>query len=143
MKNVSIIYWSGTGNTQKMAVEVAEGAKAAGGSVNVLEVAKASKEDVLKSDAVALGCPSMGCEELEEGEMEPFVQSLTGEDLKGKPVVLFGSYDWGDGQWMRDWTDRMAKLGALLVEEGLTVQNTPGEDELARCRQLGIKLVSA
>ena len=142
MKNVAVIYWSGTGNTQKMAEAVSEGAKLQGAAVNLLEVARASAEDVLKADAVALGCPSMGCEVLEEEEMEPFVQSLENQDLKGKPVVLFGSYDWGDGQWMRDWSDRMVGLGVNLLAEGLAVQNTPEEQELEKCRELGRKLAA-
>lgn len=142
MKNLSIIYWSGTGNTQKMAEAVAEGAKQEGINVRILAVAEASKEDVLAADAVALGCPSMGCEVLEETEMEPFVESLESENLSGKPVVLFGSFDWGDGQWMQDWTERMEKMGARLLAEGLTVQNTPDEEGLALCRALGAKLAS-
>lgn len=142
MKNLSIIYWSGTGNTRKMAEAVAEGAKQEGINVRVLAVAEASKEDVLAADAVALGCPSMGCEVLEETEMEPFVESLESENLSGKPVVLFGSFDWGDGQWMQDWAVRMEKMGARLLAEGLTVQNTPDEEGFALCRELGAKLAS-
>ncbi len=143
MKNVSIIYWSGTGNTQKMAEAVAEGAKIDGITVSVIDVLEATKQDVLKADAVALGCPSMGSEELEEDEMEPFVQLLEREDLTGKPVALFGSYGWGDGQWMRDWMDRMLKLGVRLVDEGVTIQESPDEEGLAKCRKLGSKLVTA
>lgn len=142
MKNVSIIYWSGTGNTQEMAVAVAEGARVEGNSVNIVEVGKATKEDVLNADAVALGCPAMGCEVLEEEEMEPFVQSLEGKNLKNKPMLLFGSYDWGDGQWMRDWMERMEKLGVKLVAEGLTIQNTPDAEGLEQCKQLGVKLTN-
>ncbi len=142
MKNLSIIYWSGTGNTWKMAEAVAEGAKQDGINVRILAVAEASKEDVLAADAVALGCPSMGCEVLEETEMEPFVESLESENLSGKPVVLFGSFDWGDGQWMQDWAERMEKMGVRLLAEGLTVQNTPDEEGLALCRALGAKLAS-
>ncbi len=143
MKNVAIIYWSGTGNTQKMAEAVAKGAKTDGVTVSVIDVLEATKEDVLKADAIALGCPSMGSEELEEEVMEPFVQSLEREDLTGKPIALFGSYGWGDGEWMRDWMDRMAKLGVRLVDEGITIQESPDEEGLAKCRKLGSKLVSA
>ena len=142
MKNILIIYWSGTGNTQEMAVAVAEGAKSLGMDVTVKEVANASVEDVVGADAVALGCPSMGSEELEEEEMEPFVQALEKEDLSEKPMALFGSFDWGDGEWMRNWADRMMKLGVKLVDKGLTVQNTPDEDGLASCRELGKKLAA-
>jgi flavodoxin short chain len=143
MKNISIIYWSGTGNTEKMALALADGARIEDNSVKVLEVGKASKNDVLNADAVALGCPSMGAEVLEEEEMEPFVQSLETENLKSKPMVLFGSYDWGDGQWMREWDERMKKLGVNLVDEGLIMQNTPDENGLAQCRQLGAKLANS
>ncbi len=142
MKSIAVIYWSGTGNTQKMAVAVAEGAKEQGKEVILKAVGDASPEDVLKADAVALGCPAMGCEVLEEAEMEPFVQELEKENLDGKPMAFFGSFDWGDGQWLRDWTDRMSKLGVKLVADGLAVQNTPDEDGLSSCRELGSKLAA-
>ena len=142
MKNIAIIYWSATGNTQAMAEAIAEGAQKSGVSIQLLEVGNASKEDVLKADAVALGCPSMGAEELEEEEMEPFVAALESEELKGKPMILFGSYDWGDGQWMRDWAQRMSSLGVLLVEDGLILQNTPDDEGLKRCVELGEKLAA-
>ncbi|AEV67614.1 flavodoxin [Acetivibrio clariflavus] len=140
MKKISIIYWSGTGNTQKMAEAVAEGAREGGNEVKLLSVDSASKEDVLNSDAVAFGCPSMGCEQLEEIEMEPFICEIEKENISGKPVALFGSYDWGDGQWMRDWEDRMKASGVNLIAEGLTIQNTPDDDGLKRCKELGKKL---
>lgn len=140
--NIAVIYWSGTGNTEKMAEAVVEGAKVQGAEVALKAVANASVEDVLKADAVALGCPSMGCEELEEAEMEPFVQALEKESLAGKPFALFGSYDWGDGQWMTEWADRMSKLGVKLVADGLIVNNTPDDDGLASCKELGNKLAA-
>ncbi len=143
MKNIVVIYWSGTGNTRSMASAVAEGARIDGITVQVLEAGKASPDDVLKAHAVALGCPAMGNEVLEEEEMEPLVQSLTVENMTEKPLVLFGSYDWGDGQWMRDWQERMEAADAKLVAEGLIIQNTPDEAGLASCRELGKKLASA
>jgi len=142
MKKISVIYWSGTGNTQKMAIAIAEGAKAEGAEVSLLSVDKATKADVLNSDAVALGCPSMGAEVLEEEEMEPFVTAIEKEKLEGKPLALFGSFDWGGGEWMCDWEDRMKKTGVNLIEEGLKIQNTPDEAGLALCRELGKKLAS-
>ena len=143
MKKISIIYWSGTGNTQKMAVAIAEGAKVDGTEVSLLSVNQATKDDVLNSDAVALGCPSMGCEVLEEAEMEPFVYEIEKEKLEGKPMALFGSFDWGDGQWMSDCEERMKNTGASLVDEGLKIQNTPDDEGLELCRELGRKLASA
>lgn len=143
MKNITVIYWSGTGNTQQMAVAVADGAKAhSEASVILLEVGAAKKEDVLSAGALAMGCPAMGEEVLEEEEMEPFVESLEEKDLAGKPLVLFGSYDWGDGQWMRDWEERMKEKDALLIESGLIIQSTPDDEGLARCMELGQRLAS-
>ena len=142
MKKISIIYWSGTGNTEMMAKAIAEGAAGDGIEVVLKNVYGAKQEDVFSADVVVLGCPSMGDEVLEEGDMEPFVDSLEDERLKGKPVALFGSYDWGDGQWMRDWEERMKRYGAKLLREGLIAQNTPGEEELNQCRELGAYIKS-
>lgn len=142
MKTIAVIYWSGTGNTQKMAEEVALGAATTGAAVNVIPVGKASKDDFLKADAVALGCPSMGDEVLEENEMEPFVKSLEDEDISAIPLVLFGSYGWGDGKWMRDWTERMKAMGAKVTAEGLIVQDAPDMAAMARCRKMGALFAS-
>jgi len=143
MKKVSVIYWSGTGNTEMMAKAVEDGARLGGAETKLMEVSGASIDDVMNADAVALGCPSMGCEVLEEEEMEPFVTALEGKNLNGKPVVLFGSYDWGDGQWMRDWEVRMKAAGFNLLEEGLICNNTPDDSGLQKCRLLGQKLSEA
>ncbi|MCT4619467.1 MAG: flavodoxin [Marinisporobacter sp.] len=133
MKNVTVIYWSGTGNTKLMAEAVAAGA---GNNAKLLSIEEATKEDVMSADAVALGCPSMGAEVLEEGDMEPFVESLS-DCVSGKPVGLFGSYDWGDGQWMRDWVERMQGYGANVLGEGLIAHLTPDDEGLENCRFLG------
>ncbi|AKL94038.1 flavodoxin [Clostridium aceticum] len=141
MKRVTIIYWSATGNTEMMAEAIAEGAKTDGVEVKLMEVRKATVEDVFNADAVALGCPSMGAEVLEETEMEPFVASLEKPEINGKPIGLFGSYDWGDGEWMQDWEARMKQYGANLVAPGLMVNLTPGDTELEACREFGRNLV--
>ncbi len=143
MKNIMIVYWSGTGNTQKMAVGIAEGAKADDIEVKMTTVDAAVKEDVLNADGIALGCPAMGNEILEESDMEPFVESLLTENLQGKPLALFGSFDWGDGQWMRDWQERMEASGAKIVADGLTIQGTPDDAGMAESKELGAKLVQA
>lgn len=142
MKKLMVIYWSGTGNTEKMAEAIAQGAKIDGVEVQLKNVRDASAEDVFGAEAVALGCPSMGAEELEDGEMEPFVESLNSEKIKDKPVVLFGSYDWGDGQWMRNWESRMKDYGANVIAEGLIVNSTPDASGLNQCRELGEKLAN-
>ncbi len=133
---IPVIYWSGTGNTEAMAKAVAEGIKANGKEAKLLAVGDASAADVEAAEAVALGCPAMGDEILEEDEMEPFVESIA-DAVKGKKVVLFGSYDWGDGQWMRDWQERMKGYGADVVKEGLIANLEPDADALAACKELG------
>lgn len=138
--SVSVVYWSGTGNTKAMAEAVAEGICGAGQEASVLEVCAADPEKLAEENAFALGCPSMGAEQLEEEEMEPFVETL--EPLvSGKTVLLFGSYGWGDGEWMRDWTERMKNAGAILVrDEGIIANETPDETVLEECRKAGKEL---
>ncbi len=144
MKKISVVYWSGTGNTKMMAEAIAEGARAQAVPVSLLSVENADIEEVLYSDAIALGCPSMGCEVLEEDEMETFMCNLEKrtEKLKDKTIALFGSYDWGDGQWMLEWEDRMKAVGVKLVDRGLIVHNTPDAKGLKLCIELGKKLAS-
>lgn len=133
---VSVVYWSGTGNTQSMAEAVAEGAKAAGAEVELLSVDVAT-EAVLSSDAILFGCPAMGSEVLEECEFDPFFSSIE-DKLKGKKIALFGSYDWGDGEWMRSWQERTVAAGAVLIADGLIANNAPDDAILAQCKELGV-----
>ena len=140
MDKVYVVYWSQSGNTQAMAEAIGKGVTAAGKEAEVLFVSEASV-DVLKTvKGFALGCPAMGAEVLEEAEMEPFVCELEGF-AAGKSIALFGSYGWGDGQWMRDWVDRMNAAGANVVNgEGLMCQEMPDADALADCENLGRQL---
>lgn len=137
---VGVFYWSQTGNTEMMAEAIAEGVKAAGGEVEITEVANASAEAVLACDAIAFGCPAMGDEELDETEFEPFFAEVEGS-LSGKKVALFGSYDWGDGEWMRNWYERTKGTGAVMVqEEGLIANNEPDDEAKEACKALGAKM---
>ena len=140
MNKVGIIYWSATGNTEAMAQAIADGAKEAGAQVDLMEVSAADVEKALVYDVLAVGCPAMGDEELEDSEFEPFWEQLE-KKLSGKKVALFGSYDWGDGEWMRLWCERSKNAGIELVEEeGLIVNNTPDDEGTAACKELGAKL---
>ncbi|HIW40782.1 MAG TPA: flavodoxin [Candidatus Mediterraneibacter vanvlietii] len=140
--SISVVYWSGTGNTQAMAEAVAEGIRSAGADSVVMEVSDADAAALAEEEAFALGCPSMGAEQLEESEMEPFVEML--EPLvSGRKILLFGSYGWGDGEWMRDWCERMKNAGAVLVrEEGVTANDAPDDEALEECRAAGKELAS-
>lgn len=143
MASMHVIFWSQTGNTEAMASAIAEGAKAAGADVELKSVGDTNVSAALDCDLLALGCPAMGDEVLEESEFDPFFTDLEGR-LAGRKVALFGSYGWGDGQWMRDWEDRMKAAGAELIgREGVICQETPDEDALAACRALGKELAAA
>lgn len=140
--NVPVVYWSGTGNTRAMAGAIAEGIRSAGAEPILMEVADADVAVLVSEDVFALGCPSMGAEQLEETEMEPFVESLE-PFVSGKKILLFGSYGWGDGEWMRDWAERMRNAGAVLIrDEGVITNESPDEEALEECRAAGKELAA-
>ena len=140
MSNVAVVYWSDTGNTEAMAKFVAEGIQSAGGSAEIITADNFGPDRVSAYDAIAFGCPAMGDEILEEDIFEPMFTAVEGL-LSGKKVGIFGSYDWGDGQWMRDWEERVKADGAVIVNgEGLIVNETPSDDDLELCKSLGAKL---
>ena len=142
MSKMAVIYWSMTGNTQAMAEAIADGAREAGAQADLFSVDQVTVDQALEYDKLALGCPAMGAEVLEEAEFEPFFTALEGR-LGGKRVALFGSYGWGDGQWMRDWWDRCAAAGAVFCqEEGLMANEAPDGEAQEACRDLGRKLAS-
>lgn len=141
--NISIVYWSGTGNTEKMAELIAKGARTDGAQVSLKPVSQASKTDITSADAIALGCPSMGDEVLEESEFQPFVDDVM-DAVSGKKTLLFGSYGWGDGQWMRDWAQNMESAGAQLMEdEGFIVNELPEGGDADACVNLGKDLAKS
>ena len=136
MSKIAIVFWSGTGNIFSMAQAVENGAKAAGAEVSVLDASEFSADMVAQFDAIAFGCPAMGAEVLEETVFEPMFSSLESA-LSGKKIALFGSYGWGDGQWMRDWEDRCRAAGANIVTDSVLANGTPGEAALDDCMKLG------
>ena len=136
MKKAAVIYWSGTGNTEAMANAVAEGMKGAGAEVSLLSADAVSAADLAGLDAVALGCPAMGSEVLEEDVFEPMFSSCK-KQFVGKSAALFGSYGWGDGEWMRSWEERCTGDGAVFACDSVICNEAPDDDALASCRALG------
>ena len=137
MSKTAVVYWSGTGNTQQMAAAVARAVDAQ------LFTSDDFKAEMLKDfDAVAFGCPSMGAEELEDSSFEPMFEGCK-PHLSGKRLALFGSYDWGDGEWMRTWQEVCEGLGAVMVKDGLICNLEPEEEDLAACEALGQALAQA
>ena len=137
MDKIYVVYWSQSGNTAAMADAVGQGITEAGKEAEVIEVSSASLDALKEEKAFALGCPAMGAEVLEESEMEPFVAEVE-SFAAGKTIALFGSYGWGDGEWMRTWAERMEQAGAQIVGgEGLICHGTPGADAIDECESLG------
>lgn len=139
MSKAAIVYWSSTGNTEAMASAVLEGAQAAGAQAELIAAGEFSGAMLEGYDAVAFGCPAMGAEVLEEDEFEPMFTGCEA-GLSGKKLGLFGSYGWGDGQWMRDWQERCEADGAVLAAEPVIANEEPDDDALAACRALGAAL---
>lgn len=139
MKKTAVIYWSGTGNTKQMAEAVLEGMKSAGADAALLEAAQVDASTFSGVDAVALGCPAMGSEVLEEMEFEPMFSANKG-NLGGKKVALFGSFGWGDGEWMRSWEKDCDDAGINRVCDSITCCEAPDDDVLAACQAMGRKL---
>lgn len=143
MGKAVIIYWSGTGNTEAMAEAILEGAKTANPDVDYFAVSSITAQDAAAYDTLVLGCPAMGAEVLEESEFEPFFAELEPK-LSGKRVALFGSYGWGDGEWMRDWETRVTGAGATLIGgQGLILNETPDDAGLEQCRAFGKQAAEA
>lgn len=139
MSKIAVVYWSGTGNTESMAAMVAAGAKEAGAEAVLLTAAEFGPDQMDAYDAIAFGCPSMGAEQLEESEFEPMFAACEGR-LSGKNIALFGSYGWGDGEWMRSWESRCDDAGANMVCDSVICNETPDDEALSACRELGAAL---
>lgn len=140
-KSVAVVYWSGTGNTEEMARAVEAGVIEAGGSARLVGAADFSADEVADYDALAFGCPAMGAEELESDEFEPVWEAC--KDVLGeRPVALFGSYDWGVGEWMEAWGADAEAAGANVVST-VIANNAPDSDALETCRAAGRALVEA
>ena len=139
MKKTAVVYWSGTGNTESMANAVVEGVKAAGAEAELMTSDQVDAGKLAEFEAIAFGCPAMGAEELEETEFAPMFDGVKGA-LSGKSVALFGSYGWGDGEWMRTWEDDCKANGMDLVCDSVICCEAPDDDALEACRKLGAEL---
>ena len=139
MSKVAVVYWSGTGNTQAMAEAVAAGARGKGAEVSVFFSSEFSRDKVAGFDGIAFGCPAMGAEVLEETDFDPMFTDVEGA-LGGKKVALFGSYGWGDGEWMREWENRCRADGVNLAADSVMANDAPNSDALDECRALGAAL---
>ena len=139
MSKIAIVFWSGTGNTEAIANAVADGAKEKGAEVEIISAADFSADAAANYDGIGFGCPAMGAEVLEEDEFQPMWDAVKGS-LGGKKVVLFGSYGWGDGEWMRSWEDSCAEAGITLAVDSVICNDAPDSEALEACKALGAAL---
>ena len=139
MSKIAVVFWSVTGNTEAMANAVAAGAQEKGAEVSVMGPSDFGAAAVTGYDGIAFGCPSTGVEQLEEADFQPMWDEVKGE-LSGKKVVLFGSYGWGDGEWMRTWEDEAKGAGAVLAADCVIVNGAPDDEGEANCKALGAAL---
>ena len=139
MSKVAVVFWSGTGNTEKMADAVVDGIKGAGAEFEIVPPSSFGPAKMDEFDAVAFGCPSMGNEQLEDSEFEPMFTAIESK-LSGKKIALFGSYGWGDGEWMRNWNDQCVKDGAQMACDFVICNGEPDEKALEDCKALGAAL---
>lgn len=140
MSRIAVVYWSGTGNTEAMAHAVSQGAKENGAEVSVMTASEFDASQMDSYDAVVFGCPAMGAEILEESEFAPMFEGCEAK-LSGKRIALFGSYGWGDGEWMRNWEETCIADGAVMVCDFVICNEAPDDDAIAACKALGKALV--
>lgn len=133
---MKIIYWSGTGNTEAMANLILKGIKEEGGNAEILNISNNNIDSLKDDEVIVLGCPSMGQEELEDGEFIPFLEKVE-PDLKGKQVALFGSYGWGSGEWMDSFEERVKSSGAIVSLRPVIVNYAPDGDSELECIEYG------
>jgi len=136
MEKLALIYWSGSGNTEEMAKAIEAGIEESGKNVTVFQASDFEADSIDQFDGVLLGCSAMGAEELEESEFLPMFEAIESQ-LKGRNVALFGSYGWGDGEWMRLWEERVKKDNALLFAEGLIIHERPDQSAIEKCQAFG------
>ena len=132
MKEIMVAYWSGTGNTAAMATILGKGIQDGGATAKVVSVEDIKADDLKDYPVFALGCPSM----------EDFVTEVE-SFASGKKIGLFGSYGWGDGEWMRNWVARMEEAGAQVYGgEDAICMNEPDSEAEEKLEALGKELAA-
>ena len=139
MSKIAVVYWSGTGNTEQMAEAVAAGITEAGADAVIATAADFDPSSIDSYSAAAFGCPSMGAEQLEETEFEPMFDACK-EKLSGFKIALFGSYGWGDGEWMRTWEEDCKAAGAIIVCDSVICNESPDDKAIEACKSIGAAL---
>lgn len=139
MSKIAVVYWSGTGNTEAMANAVVSGVQEKGAEAKLFTPNNFSADLVAEYSAIAFGCPAMGAEELEDSEFLPMFDACV-PNLNGKKIALFGSYGWGDGEWMRSWEETCTGAGVVLACDSVICNDAPDDDAVNVCKALGAAL---
>ncbi len=134
MSGIAVLYWSGSGNTEKMAQLIAQGA-----GVTSKHVADATRDDLRDASLIAFGSPALGDEGIDETEMAPFLASV-GDVLGDKKIVLFGSYGWGNGAWLERWKETLSKSGLHVLDDHLAIHEAPEGESVTKCVDFGKKI---
>ncbi len=136
MSKVAVVYFSSTGNTEIMANKISDGAKEAGNETNVFSCSEFDVSTVNDYNAIILGCPACGSEELDDSEFLPMFEGIK-SDLAGKKVGLFGSYGWGGGEYMNTFKQECESSGIAIIGEPILAENTPDSDAEEQCINFG------
>lgn len=136
MRKIAVVFWSGTGNTEVMANAVAEGIETTGAECSKFNANEFNCDMINDFEAIAFGCPSMGDEQLESSEFEPMFNNCE-PNINGKKISLFGSYGWGDGEWMKNWQATCENDGAVLIGKPIICNDAPDADILEALKELG------
>ncbi|WP_186429859.1 flavodoxin [Clostridium sp. BSD9I1] len=139
MKKIAVIYWSYSGNVEVLADNIAKGAKEAGAEVLIKHVDYAKVEDVLEADVVAFGSPSMDNNRVEQEEMAPFIHEFKLLPVNKKPVVLFGSYGWDNGEFLNSWEAQMKDYDFNIIEK-FAVKEAPSEEQIQKAVEIGKRM---
>jgi len=132
MSKVAVVYWTQTGNTEAMANAIAEAAGARALSPGAVDAGQ-----VADFDAFAFGCPAMGSEELDPDFEEVWNDCVP--KFAQKPVALFGSYDWGNGEWMDTWKSEAEDAGVNIIDT-VIANLEPDDEAIEQLKALGAKL---
>ncbi len=141
MAKVLIIYHTQSGNTEKMAKAIYEGAVSTGADVSLKKASDATADDLLSCDAVVFGTPNYFG--YEAGAVKDFFDrtfyTLRGK-VKDKPYAVFGSYGGGGPKAIESLVKLCNNLGLKKATESVGAQREPSSEAMEECRALGAKM---
>ena len=141
---ITIIYDTMWNSTRKMAEAIAKGIEKKDNKITIklMNSAKDDKTDILtevfKSKAILVGSPTVNNGYLHS--IAGILEMIKGMKLKGKKAAAFGSYGWS-GEAVKLITEELRKAGFEILNDGIKVEWTPGEEETSKCIEFGENLI--